>query len=293
MLQHFSVTEVTELHPIAAQAAAALEGGQILLFPEIPFPLTNAEQVLVARGQAAGAAKNISFDSGTGALRGVAAALPERDLLAGMLGRFGDFAEALVLAIAPGYGPGLRRGRASFRPVEIAGRESSWRKDDTRRHVDAFPSTPTQGRRLLRVFTNVDQGGVPRRWRVGPDFESYARAFLPRVSGRLLPGAAGLMALTGITKTRRSLYDQTMLGLHDAAKRDMVWQDNAPAEEVDFWPGQVWMVFTDQIPHAAVSGRNALEQTFYVEPGVLGTPEQAPLAVLSRLRGRDMGKVLF
>ena len=108
-----------------------------------------------------------------------------------------------------------------------------------------------------------------------------------------MPGAAGLMALTGITKTRRSLYDQTMLGLHDAAKRDMVWQDNAPAEEVDFWPGQVWMVFTDQIPHAAVSGRNALEQTFYVEPGVLGNPEQAPLAVLSRLRGRDMGKVLW
>jgi hypothetical protein len=172
------------------------------------------------------------------------------------------------------------------------GRETSWRKDDRRRHVDAFPSTPTGGARILRVFLNVDQGGMPRCWRAGPDFEAYASTFLPRLS-RPVPGMASLLALLGITKSRRTAYDQLMLGLHDAAKRDTAWQETTPALEVEFSPGQVWMCFTDQIPHAAVSGRNALEQSFYIGPDALVAPAQSPLGVLTRLTGRDVARPLF
>src|SRR5262245_64954965 len=73
--------------------------------------------------------------------------------------RFSDAAAALVHTLLPGYRATITRGRASFRPAEIAGRASTWRKDDTRLHVDSFPATPTGGRRILRVFTNVNPNG--------------------------------------------------------------------------------------------------------------------------------------
>jgi hypothetical protein len=279
---------------LADRALAALEGGAVLIFPELRFALTPEDcRLIEAAGDLGNAGrKNVSYDPRRGAVKGSTLAGPGLAAIADMQERFGRFAEALVLAIAPRYRPGLSRARASFRPVEIAGRVTSWRRDDRRRHVDAFPSSPTGGARILRVFANVDRHGVDRVWRVGPDFESYAGTFLPR-AGRPLPGMASALALLGVTKTRRTRYDQTMLALHDAAKRDLAWQQSAPAEEVAFPPDRVWMVYTDQVPHAALSGRNALEQTFSVAPDVLAHPAHAPLAILSRLSRRDMARALF
>lgn len=273
---------------IGAGAAASLETGAVLVFPALEFLLCAPERGLVARGQAGGKAKNVSYDPASGELRGTALDGPARDTLAAMMARFGDFATRLVLAVAPGYAPGLTRARTSFRPLEIAGRQSSWRRDDTRLHVDAFPSRPTGGARILRVFANIDQQGEPRRWRVGPDFEAYVERFLPRTRASLFPGAATIMALAGITKSRRTEYDQLMLELHDAAKRDLEWQRDVAAEEILLLPGTCWMVFTDQVPHAAIAGRNALEQTFNVDPAVLASPDRAPAAILSRLRGHNV-----
>jgi len=288
LLQKFEVASPNEIDAaVARRAATALEQGSVLIFPQLAFPLEPQERRIIAAGNAASEAKNISFNPQTATLKGTGLAGQDgRDLIA-LMQRFGDFAEALIRAIAPAYGTGLARMRTSFRPVEIAGRDYSWRKDDRRRHVDAFPSSPTGGARILRVFANVDQNGTPRVWRVGPDFEAYARAFLPKIKASQLPGMARLMALTGITKSRRSQYDQIMLGLHDAAKRDLAWQAESPAEEVSFLPGQVWATYTDQLPHSVIAGKNALEQTFIVAREVLQMPDRSPAAVISRLRGVD------
>jgi hypothetical protein len=284
MLQEFEVTSLDQLNgDLACRAASALEAGGLLLFPELPFPLEPRECKIIAAGNAAGDSKNISLDPRTAKLKGTGLDNQQSNDLTALMTRFGNFAEALIRAIAPHYSAGLARMRTSFRPVEIAGRDYSWRKDDRRRHVDAFPSSPTQGDRILRVFANVDQNGTPRIWRVGPDFEAYAQAFLPKLSARQLPGLPSLMSLLGITKSRRSRYDQIMLDLHDAAKRDLGWQATTPAEEVHFLPGQVWATFTDQVPHSVISGRNALEQTFIVARQVLLMPERSPAAILSRL----------
>ncbi|HUM07820.1 MAG TPA: Kdo hydroxylase family protein [Acidocella sp.] len=292
MLEQIGVTTLAEVdEALARHATLALEGGAVLLFPALPFALRPEEEALISAGQAAGAAKNVSYDPAKDALKGTSLEGAERDCLAGMMRRYGEFTEALVSAVLPAYAGGLTRARTSFRPVEIAGRVRSWRQDDTRRHVDAFPTSPVQGRRILRVFANVDQNGTPRRWRVGPDFEAYARDFWPLKQP--LPGAASLRHLLGLTKTRRSRYDEAMLALHDAAKRDMGWQNSSPAKELSFLPGQVWMVYTDQVAHAVLSGRNALEQTFLVERDCMLLPERAPLAVLSRMAGRDMRRPLW
>ena len=98
-----------------------------------------------------------------------------------MIGRFRAEAEGLLGNLVPRYGEHLRRGAVSFRPSKVETRVQSWRADDRRMHVDAFPSRPNRGERLLRVFTNVNLEGVPRVWRVGEPFEDVAQRFLPRV----------------------------------------------------------------------------------------------------------------
>jgi hypothetical protein len=277
--------------PAEGRPATLLEEGRILRWKPPAFALDAGEQALIAASRIGGDAKNISFDVSAG-LRHAEGAPADLAVLEGMLSRFGAFCETALAELLPEYRGGLRRGRTSFRPAEIEGRSTSWRRDDKRRHIDAFPSAPTGGQRILRVFCNVDQDGQPRIWRIGPNFESYARAFLPRATVRPLPGLGALKTLTGLTRSRPTLYDAQMLALHDAAKRDLAWQRDAPAEEIAFTPGEVWMVFTDLVPHAAISGRNALEQTFLVDQACLALPERSPLVVLSRMSGRDMRRAI-
>jgi hypothetical protein len=268
------------------QAVAALETGCVLFCPRLAFALETAEHQLLASASADVHAKNISYDPATGRCKG--AALGEAAVaLAAVLRRFGDQAQALLTGLAPFYAPGMERARASFRPIEIAGRALPWRKDDRRLHVDAFPSRPARGRRILRVFSNADPGGAPRSWRIGEPFEPHAIRFLPRVRGPL-PGQAALLALLGVTHGMRSDYDHFMLGLHDAAKHDAAYQAEAPATNIDFPAGSSWVVFTDQVPHAALGGRWAFEQTFHLDPAVMAQPELAPLAVLRRLTRRQL-----
>ncbi|HET9148741.1 MAG TPA: Kdo hydroxylase family protein [Acetobacteraceae bacterium] len=270
-----------------ARAVECLEVGKVLAFPALRFPLDEAEQGVIRLAGTDGSAKNISLDPATGECKGSTLTGDDRIRLAAVLERFARSAMGLILGLMPFYQPGLTRGRTSFRPVEIAGRQSSWRQDDKRLHVDAFPTRPLRGQRILRLFANIDHDGVPRYWRVGPDFESYATQFLPGLRPSI-PGQARLLRMLGLTKAMRSRYDEVMLHLHDAAKRDMEWQGRAGAVDVDFPAGSAWAVFTDQVPHAALSGRNALEQTFYIDPHVLARPGTAPLAVLERLCGQAM-----
>jgi len=152
--------------------------------------------------------------------------------------------------------------------------------------VDAFPSSPNQGRRILRVFTNVHPGGLERLWEVGEDdFERYAARFSKSLRAR--PGGAWRAAL-GLTKGRRTAYDGAMLELHDRAKLDDAWQAAERKTAVRFPPGATWIVFTDSVLHAALSGQHAFEQTFYLPPGAMAEPLRAPVRVLERLMGRTL-----
>ena len=273
--------------PWPEDACDALEHGALVRFPRLRFELMQEELALVAGGLSVRQGKNISRDPDTGRLSGAAPGIAEERTIGGMMARFADLARGLVLGIAPNYGPALKAGRTSFRPVEIAGRPcADWRSDDTRLHTDAFPATPTGGDRILRVFANVDPDGRQRIWRIGESFEKTAATYLPRISPPL-PGSARLLHAIGKTRTQRSPYDHYMLRLHDMAKADQAYQTGSPQQEIAFGPG-VWMVFSDQVPHAAMAGRNALECTFYLPPDAQRHPELSPLKVLERLTGRRL-----
>lgn len=52
---------------------------------------------------------------------------------------------------------------------------------------------------------------------------------------------------------------------------------------MSFPPRSSWLVFTDQVPHAAMRGQYLMEQTFYLEVEDMLQPETSPL---HRLRER-------
>jgi hypothetical protein len=268
------------------RACENLESGRVLYFPRLAFTLSESEITLFDK-QWDTRSKNISYEPGLRKLKGVEASAEEKAVLAGLTQRFADTSQQMLHQMLPGYRAALSRARTSFRPVEIAGRASSYRKDDTRLHVDAFPSRPTGGSRILRIFSNVNPWGVARAWRLGEPFDNYARYLLPRIP-RPAPGSAVLLDLLGITKGRRTLYDHYMLQLHDCGKDDLDYQQQSPQMAFDFPAGSTWVVFTDQVLHAAHGGQYLLEQTFHLPVTVQAHPERSPLRVLEALTCRPL-----
>lgn len=273
--------------PASCGLEAELEAGRLLFFPRLRFAVGGHEEKFLSERWSDGKAKNISL-RGRGRdadLRGCQGPAEDLALLGGMLERFAQCAEALAHQLFPVYRGRLTRGFTSFRPHAVTGRQTSWRKDDTRLHVDAFPSNPTGGRRLLRVFSNVNPGYEPRVWRVGEPFENLAQRFLPKV-GRYSAASAGLMRAFGLTKALRTEYDHIMLQLHDLGKCDGDYQRRSPQRTCDFPPGSTWVVYSDQVQHAVSSGQFLLEQTFYLAADALEDHSSAPVRVLERLTGR-------
>jgi hypothetical protein len=268
-------------------AITALEEGRVLYFPRLAFALEPAEADLVRVARAPAARKNITFDPRTGAAHGAELDAAEQRIVSALLDRYGRTVEAWFDNLFPAYAGGFERARATFRPAEISGRDYSPRKDDRRLHVDAFPSRPTGGRRILRVFTNVNPFGENRVWEVGEDFESFARRFAKKARP-LLPFEPEILAALGVTKGRRTGYDHLMNALHDRGKLDAGYQEAAPRQRLEFPPGSTWMCFTDQVLHAALAGRGVLEQTLLVEPLRQARPERAPIRVLERVTGRAL-----
>jgi hypothetical protein len=278
----------SQVRPISADtdATRALEDGDVLWLGGPAFELDSREHPLLSSAVLA-SGKNVSYDPATGFVGGSALRGGAARTLRGMLARYSDDAHALVGRMMPAYRDRVRRGRASFRPVEVAGRASSWRKDDTRLHIDSFPASPVHGQRILRVFTNVNPEGRPRSWRIGEAFEDVGRRFAPRLR-MPAPGTALMLRVFGVTKSRRSPYDAMMLQLHDLMKADAAYQDSAPQTAFDFPAGSSWMAFTDQVSHAAIAGQYQLEQTFLLPVAAMSNPERSPLRILERLLARAL-----
>jgi hypothetical protein len=270
----------------ASEAAAALERGEVLFLPHLTFIVDRRDDDIFSPAILS-SSKNTSFDPATGHVGGTTLGGVSLDRLRALMTRFSDAARSLVSGLLPGYREPLVRARASFRPAEIAGRQTSWRKDDTRLHVDSFPASPVQGRRILRVFTNVNPAGRPRVWRVGGEFEALARRFAPELS-LPWPGAGHLLQWLKITKSRRTAYDALMLQLHDRMKADADFQENSEQESIAFPAGSTWLCFTDQVSHAAMSGQYQLEQTFLLPVAAMREERRSPLRLLEQVTGRRL-----
>lgn len=267
----------------------ALEDGQVLFFPELSFTLTNEEEDVLLPEFVSPYSKNISFNMLTDKLSGVNKYIPhrQRKYLRAMLKRFSEQAHQFADNLFPHYKSNLIVGRTSFRPIEVKDRPSSYRKDDARLHVDAFPASPNHGMRIIRIFCNINQDGKARVWRLGEPFERVATKFLPTFK-KPFPGTALLLRLLKITKRYRTLYDHYMLQLHDNMKADLKYQREAEQLEVHFPPHSTWVVQTDKVSHAAMSGQHMLEQTFYLPVAAMQDQSKSPLRILEKLLNKRL-----
>lgn len=270
---------------IKDNAFKAIETGHVIYFPHYTFAPNDTEKKLLSESVLHPKHKNISYDYCQKKLGGLSTSLsPEfPQLMTAFVHRFAEYAKELVDTLMPHYTQHLRWGRTSYRPAEVKNRKTSARKDDTRIHIDAFPSTPVNGQRILRVFCNINPHNQPRTWELGeplPDVLSKLAKSIPRYS----PIRAKLLHWVKATKTLRSPYDHFMLNLHDQMKLNDTYRQTLKKQRFDFPAQSTWLVFTDQVSHAALGGQHLLEQTFYLPVSAMKNPEHSPLKQFEKFK---------
>ena len=250
-----------------------LERGQILFFARPPFELPEADRsfLLNQRWTELRLHKNVSYRPSEDVLRGFSgdAGTTERlhSILRNYATRVLDFAAKFLMP----YGGKWTVDFASFRPLEEQDRDLPLHKRNDLLHVDAFPSRPTHGGRILRIFTNLNPSKA-RIWSAMGDFEQLARdhaeeaglfRFAENSVSQKLQDWGGKLGLRGMGRTA---YDMFMLRFHDYLKENEAFQAECPATHLEFPPLSTWLVFTDGVAHAALSGQYALEQTLLISP---------------------------
>jgi hypothetical protein len=290
MITVYNTANWNETHSqdVTRATTEQLEDGHILYFPQLAFTPNAVEKKFITPDILGKKSKNVGYCPMGDRLWGVAD-LSETDhaQLKGMLARYYQHAQALVDSLFPHYTANLIKGRTSFRPAQISHRKTSYRKDDKRLHVDAFPSSPNQGKRIIRVFCNINPTGEERVWRIGEPFTRVAERFLPHIR-KPIPGFARALQFLKITKSYRTPYDHYMLYMHDTMKADLAYQKNAMQQEVRFPPNTTWVVHTDQVSHAAMSGQHMLEQTFYLPVEAMLDESKSPLRILEKMLGKEL-----
>ncbi len=278
---------------------AALKEGGVLYFPTTPVPIpTDDLDVLLGQQQTGSRLhKNISYKPDTDLLGGVdRKSTPQNEVerLHAIMRRYSSSVADFLSRFLAVYDSQWRRDYASYRPIEEKGRELPLRRRNDLLHVDAFPTRPTRGMRILRFFHNVHPERT-RDWAVGQPFPEIVGNFtprkipVPRPDGSLARSARKVATATGLTKLvpkwKRTPYDEFMMRMHNTMKEDAEFQRTCAKEYVNFVPGSSWMVYTETVPHAALAGQYALEQTLLVDPHAMVKPESTPLAVLEKLAG--------
>src|SRR3990167_6471750 len=254
----------------------ALEQGQVVYLPQFAFQLFPQEQNFLTDKILKPKQKNISYNFITNDLAGYAVnSAYDINLLHQFMHRYAEFAQQLIIALFPQYAQNIDWGRTSYRPAEIKGRKSSPRQDDTRVHVDAFPSTPVHDKRILRVFCNINPKD-PRVWEFGESFKDVMARFYNSIPPYSY-FKARLLKLFKATKSLRSPYDHFMLHLHDQMKLHPTYQSTVTKQRFDFPSCSTWVVFTDIVSHAALSGQFLLEQTFYLPVAAMSDQARSPL----------------
>jgi hypothetical protein len=239
--------------------------------------------------------KNVSYDPATGRASGFRRHSPaQAERLTCLLAEFAENLTTWLAGSLPRYARGWRRDLVSYRPEEEATRRLRLTARNDLLHVDAFPSRPTEGWRILRCFANVNPT-EPRVWVTSETFPTLLERYGRQVG---LPGtwteswAARLRRrVIGLFKRgarRRTPYDAFMLRLHDFLKRNEEFQECSRKRLWTFPPGSAWVAFTDTLSHAALRGRFALEHSFFVAPESLELPDLSPPHLLEQVHAAPL-----
>ena len=278
-----------------------LEVGNVLMFPTTPFALSETSKEFLRGLDFSGGAvhKNIAYRPALDRVTGVDPKSVEMGTLHNVFQEYSRNVIEFTRELLPQYASAWKLDYASYRPLEEKGRDLPLNKRNDLIHTDAFPSRPTNGDLILRVFTNI-HAAEPRVWITSDPFSVVAKRYardaglnelaarargpLSRFRNHLLRGLRSLR----LPVVPRSPYDEFMLRFHDYLKRNQEFQSSTKYQ-FGFPPGSTWLAFTDVLPHSVQSGQYALEQTFIVARESMAVPENAPIAILERLCGKPLG----
>jgi hypothetical protein len=267
-----------------------LERGEVIYYPTCPFPVPqgNDLQFLLQQRLGSRAHKNISFDPQRNSASGFRRHSPEQaERLRCLLAAFSQAVTAWTVGALPLYPRAWRLDRVSFRSEEEATRSLRLKARNDLLHVDAFPSRPTHGWRILRVFVNVNPT-EPRVWVTSEPFGQLLQRYGERAG---LPGKQGphwirqLLRLFRPRQRPRSEYDEFMLRFHDYLKANEIFQERTMKRFWTFAPGSAWLAMTDTASHAVLRGRFALEHSYFIAPEALALPAESPAALLEKACG--------
>jgi 3-deoxy-D-manno-oct-2-ulosonic acid (Kdo) hydroxylase len=275
--------------------ARRLERGEVIYYPSCPFPLPQRDDMAFLLGQrlASRAHKNVSYDprrDRAASFHHESAEQAER--VRSVLAAFGRGVSAWLASVLPRYAASWKPDMVSYRPIEEATRKARLKARNDLLHIDAFPTRPTNGWRILRCFVNVNPS-EPRVWVTSDPFARLLERF-GEAAG--LPGRHGIdwarrvqdgvLRLFRPGRPTRTVYDAFMLRLHDYLKANEEFQERCHKQFWKFPPGSAWMAITDTCSHAVLRGRFALEHSYFLAPASLALPDESPAALLARACGR-------
>lgn len=291
--------EAVKMH--SRRCCEQLEEGRILFFESLPFEFPEDDQRFLISQQPNGSHlhKNISYRPQHDVLRGFAS---ENDAavrrMHGIMRRYSSNVIQFLSRLLTPYAFEWSLDYASFRPEQEQDRKLPLHKRNDLLHVDAFPSRPTRGGRILRCFTNINPT-EPRIWQTTDTFpelvQQHARkAGLDAIAAGNGSGLETVLKsfgrVLGFKAPPSSPYDKFMLRFHDYLKENTAFQEECRKIRLEFPPGSTWICFTDVLPHAVLYGQYAVEQTLIVPLRVLVHPEKSPLRVLENLAGHRLIK---
>jgi hypothetical protein len=277
-----------------------LEAGNILFFPQTPFAFPDDDlKFLLSRKQTdASFHKNIAYRPAEDRITGLdkSAADPEVDRLRAIVAGYSQRSTQFLAQLLPPYAGKWKLDFASYRPVEEEGRPARLRARNDLPHVDAFPTRPTNGDRILRLFTNINPA-QNRVWITSQNFDVIGPQFakmigLPQRQNRnaISKALRAIATAAHLPGANRSPYDDFMHRCHNAMKEDGEFQQNCPKQRSEFPPHSTWIVYTDFVSHAVLHGQYALEQTFIISRDAMVRPELSPLRILEKLAGHPLTK---
>ena len=274
-----------------------LEAGHIAFLPVSPIAISPEDrELLLGRKQTSSAYhKNIAYRPAEDRITGLdASEQAEADTLRRILREFSKRTVEFLGGFLSPYAGKWKLDYASYRAIEEEGRPARLHARNDLLHFDSFPTRPTNGARILRFFVNLNPA-KSRVWLTSETFEAFGPRFAR--SRNLLASAAGNSITRGMRSFARTLhlpfgsrppYDEFMHRCHNAMKEDAAFQEHTPKNRWEFPPDSAWMVFTDCVSHAVLSGQYALEQTFQIPQSTLVQPQVSPLAILEKISGQSL-----
>ncbi len=268
-----------------------LEQGEIVQYPVSAFETVNESdrEFLLRQRVAASSGRHVEFEPDTGALNHLANGDPAaRQRLVVILEEFARRARSWLAAQLPGYATAWQFGRVTLRTEEEATRSLRFSQREDLLHIDPFPAGPAHGRRLLRLFVNLNPT-EPRVWASSDSLSRLLDRFGSTVGFPALDQSSwawqvrqGVWQLLDARQRGRSSTDDFLLRLHDYLKANDQLQERGPKRFWHFAPGSAWLVMTDALSHAVLRGRHALEMSIFIDPASLVCPEQAPAQIVER-----------